>query len=96
MPRLPAPAEAQGPAPEASGFSLPELPVSVSIQDLKVDRIEIGAPVFGVETIASLGGDLSLENGDGAASLDVQRLNGDGSLVLDTSFNNSTRTWRLI
>lgn len=95
LPRLPAPAEAQGPAPEASGFSLPELPVSVSIQDLKVDRIEIGAPVFGVETIASLGGDLSLENGDGAASLDVQRLNGDGSLVLDASFSNSTENLAL-
>ena len=95
LPRLPTPAEAEGPSPEAGGFSLPELPVSVSIEGLKVDRIEIGAPVFGVETAASLNGSLSLASGDGAATLDVKRLNGNGSLVLDTSYSNASENLAL-
>ena len=88
--RLPAPAEDTGPSPEASGFQLPELPVAVSIEGLRAERVEIGAPVFGIETIASLEGGFRLEDGEGSAQLDVARLNGEGQLVLDASYSNQT------
>ncbi|MBT8413349.1 MAG: translocation/assembly module TamB domain-containing protein [Boseongicola sp.] len=88
--RLPAPGEDTAPAPEASGFQLPELPVSVAIEGLSAERVEIGAPVFGIETIASLQGGFRLEGGEGSAQLDVARLNGEGQLVLDASYSNET------
>lgn len=91
LPRLPLPVEADGPAPEATGFALPELPVSVTIDELKADRVEIGAPVYGAETIASIDGSLSLDGGTGKANLDVVRLNGEGQLALDASYSNTSR-----
>lgn len=95
LPRLPVAPEAAPPAPEASGFRLPELPVSVSIEGLSAGRLEIGAPVFGVETIASLQGGFRLEGGEGSAQLDVSRLNGDGQLTLDASYSNETENLAL-
>ncbi len=90
LPRLPVPGEATAPSPEASGFQLPELPVSVAIEGLKIASVTIGAPVFGVETIASLAGEFRLENGEGSAQLDITRLNGDGQLKLDTGYSNAS------
>ena len=90
LPRLPTPAENTAPAPEASGFQLPELPVSVSIAGIDITRIDIGAPVFGVETAASLSGAFKLDGGDGSAQLDIQRLKGDGALIFDAGYSNAT------
>ena len=91
LPRLPAPAEStDAPAPEASGFSLPELPVSVNVGQIAAERVDIGEPVFGAETVASLTGSLSLADGEGAADLDIIRLNGDGRLVLDAGYANAS------
>jgi len=95
LPRLPAPSEDAAPSPEASGFQLPELPVSVSIEGLNAERVEIGAPVFGIETIASLQGAFRLADGDGSAQLDVSRLNGNGQLLLDASYSNETENLAL-
>ncbi|MXQ09414.1 hypothetical protein GQ651_16325 [Alphaproteobacteria bacterium GH1-50] len=96
LPRLPAPAEAtDAPAPEASGFSLPELPVSVNIGRIAAERVEIGQPVFGAETVASVEGSLSLADGDGAADLDITRLNAPGSLTLDAGYSNESRVLAL-
>ncbi len=90
LPRLPAPGEAAAPSPEATGFSLPELPVSVEIGKIEAARVEIGAPVFGAETIAQVSGALKLADGDGTADLDISRLNGDGQLALDASYSNAS------
>lgn len=95
LPRLPVPAQDSPPSPEASGFRLPELPVSISIEGLSATRVEIGAPVFGIETIASLAGGLRLEDGEGSAQLDVKRLNGEGQLVLDANYSNVTENLAL-
>lgn len=89
--RLPLPVESDDPpTPEASGFSLPELPVSVNIGQIAAERVDIGEPVFGAETVASLTGSLSLADGEGDAELDINRLNGDGRLVLDAGYANAT------
>lgn len=96
LPRLPLPAEGEMPAPEASGtFSLPELPVSVNLAELRIDRAEIGAPVFGLDVALSLTGNAALSGGEGNAALDIQRLDRGGEITLDAAFDNASRQLRL-
>jgi translocation and assembly module TamB len=91
FPRLPLPSEDSAPTPEASGFSLPELPVSISIDKIDAARVEIGAAAFGAEIVASASGALRLEGGEGSADLDINRLDGVGDLRLDASYGNTSR-----
>lgn len=79
------------PEPEARAFSLPELPVSVDIDRIAADRIEIGEPVLG-EAFA-LSATASAQLADGSAALDIvaQRLGGPGGIFdADVSFSNET------
>ncbi|WP_136439981.1 translocation/assembly module TamB domain-containing protein [Pacificoceanicola onchidii] len=87
--RLPA-SESQT-SPEATPFALPELPVSVDIGKIEAARVEIGAPVAGVALIASINGSLRLEGGEGAAKLDISRLDGpQGAFDLAVSYGNAS------
>ncbi len=95
LPRLAAPAESDAPSPEAGRFQLPELPVSVEIGRIAAERVELGEPLFGVEAVISMEGALSLSDGDGAADLDITRLDQPGSISLDTGFQNATGDLRL-
>jgi translocation and assembly module TamB len=88
--RLPAGGNADPPTPEARGFQLPELPVSVDIKRILAERVELGEPVLGVAAAVSLDGSLSLANGNGAADIDVTRLDRPGTISLDASFSNAT------
>ncbi len=90
LPRLPEPAEDSALTPEASGFSLPELPVSIAIDKIEAARVEIGAPVLGVEMVASAAGALRLADGDGSADLEIRRLDGVGDFLLDASYSNTS------
>lgn len=85
-------------APEASVFSLPELPVSINIGEITADMVTLGAEVLGIDQTVelSIDGAASLENGDGAAKLNIQRLSGPvGKFVLDTSYNNANAHFAL-
>jgi translocation and assembly module TamB len=74
------------PDPEAGGFSVPELPVSVQIAELSLPRAAFGETVFGLQSVLSLAGSLSLDGGNLAADLDIDRLDGPGgSLDLNTT-----------
>lgn len=79
-------------APEATPFSLPELPVSIDIGQITADNVTLGADLLGLNEIISLSvsGDAKLKDGDGSATLDIQRLTGPiGAFKLDTAYNNS-------
>jgi translocation and assembly module TamB len=79
------------PAPEASGFRLPELPLSVNIGRIASPSITIGEPVFGLASAFSLEGALSLEGGEGSGSIDIARLDGpQGIFAIDAAFSNAT------
>lgn len=81
------------PSPEASGFSLPEIPVSVSIDRIAAERIELGPEVLGQEVTGTLEASMQLEGGEGTAKLDLIRT-GDGpksEITLDASYSNATR-----
>ncbi|MDE9451626.1 translocation/assembly module TamB domain-containing protein [Aliiroseovarius sp. Z3] len=78
-------------APEASGFSLPELPVSVEIGVIKADRVEIAQPVIGEATVVRLEGSANLSGGEGAAKLSIVRTDGpSGALQFEGSYSNTT------
>ena len=97
LPRLPQ-AQAQEdegidlPQPEASGFSLPELPVSVNIGEISTPSISIGEPVFGIASEFSLDGSLSLQGGEGAADFEIVRTDGPAGIFdIEASYANETR-----
>ncbi|MCB1334902.1 MAG: translocation/assembly module TamB domain-containing protein [Roseivivax sp.] len=94
--RLPKPGQAEAPPPEAQGFKLPELPVSVQIGTLAADSIALGAPVLGQAAELSLDASLSLVSGKGVVDLTAQRIDGaEGKIVLKGDFDNATEALSL-
>ncbi len=90
LPRLPVTNEP--PSPEAPGFALPELPVSIDIARLGIDRAEIGAAILGEDAALTLSGSASLASGTGKADLGITRLDGpEGIISIDAAYSNSTR-----
>jgi translocation and assembly module TamB len=81
------------PSPEAQGFALPELPVSVQIGRIAADRIELRADVLGSSVIGKLAASASLANGEGIATLLLERTDDgpDGRISLNGSYSNATR-----
>ena len=75
----------------ASPFALPDLPVSVRIDELQANTVSLGAPLLGEALELSVLGGLALADGNGQANLDINRLNGEGTLGLDAEFSNNTR-----
>lgn len=80
---------------EATPFRLPELPVSVNIGEISAETLTLGAPLLGEEIALRLLGRLSLGSGEGAAEIDVTRLDGRGVVTLDASFVNATEVLAL-
>lgn len=80
---------------EATPFRLPELPVSVNIGEISADTLTLGAPLLGEEIDLRLLGRLSLGGGEGAAEIDVTRIDGRGAVTLDASFVNATQVLAL-
>jgi len=80
------------PSPEASGFSLPELPVSVEIGKIAADRIVLGPTVLGRAVEGSLQASMTLADGNGQANVDLirQDAGGSGEIILDASYSNAT------
>ncbi|TJZ92163.1 DUF490 domain-containing protein [Paracoccus gahaiensis] len=95
LPRLPQGEETAVQA-EAPVFALPELPVSLNIDQITVERVELGQPVIGVEAALRIAGGFSLEGGEGEAQLTIDRLDGPrGQFVLDAGYSNETEVLRL-
>ncbi|APX89681.1 hypothetical protein BV394_08095 [Brevirhabdus pacifica] len=88
LPRLPA---SEGTSPEAPTFALPEIPVSVVIEKIAADRVELGEEVAGIAAALSVAGKLSLIDGEGQADLEIQRLDGpQGRFSLQAGYSNKT------
>ncbi|MCD7058608.1 translocation/assembly module TamB domain-containing protein [Pelagibacterium xiamenense] len=82
----------QAPAPEAGGFTVPELPVAVEIQSLSAPSVRFGEQVFGLGSEISVDGAISLVGGALDANLDIERLDGPGgTLELAVAYANETR-----
>jgi translocation and assembly module TamB len=81
------------PATEASGFSLPELPVSISVDRVAAERIDLGPDVLGQAVTGRLEASLQLSGGEGQAMLGLLRTGEgpQGEITLDASYSNATR-----
>ncbi|QIE46490.1 translocation/assembly module TamB [Pseudohalocynthiibacter aestuariivivens] len=80
------------PAPEAAPFSLPELPVSINLDTLKVDQITIGAPILGEELRLSLKGSAALAGGDASVDITARRMDDKrGTFHIKASFVEATQ-----
>lgn len=96
LPRAPATGEGGAPSPEASGFSLPELPVSVEIGTLRAERVTLGEALFGAAAVVSAEGGMTLSGGEGEAALAIRRIDGpEGELTLDAAYSNQSRVLTL-
>lgn len=83
--------ESDKPSAEFTGFSLPELPVSVSIGQLRADRLVLAAPVLGQEAVVSILGRADLAGGAGSTEFSLTRIDGkEGSLTFNGSYANDT------
>ncbi|WP_108485191.1 translocation/assembly module TamB domain-containing protein [Oceaniglobus ichthyenteri] len=90
IPRLPG-SDPEAPTPEAKPFSLPDLPVSVQIEQIAAQRVDLGAALFGAAAVVSLNGSVSLANGEGAADISVDRIDGEtGALTLQAAYANAS------
>ncbi|MCC6863992.1 MAG: translocation/assembly module TamB domain-containing protein [Rhodobacteraceae bacterium] len=79
-------------SPEAKGFTLPELPVSIEIGRIAADRITLGETVLGEALTARLEASMSLSGGEGHAALILERTDSgpQGKLTLNTAYSNKT------
>lgn len=79
------------PSPEAQPFSLPELPVSIRLDQLQIDRIELGDSFLGEPVNVSLTGNASLAGGEGSVNVSTTRLDATaGAFVIEGSYSNET------
>ncbi|MFS4582236.1 translocation/assembly module TamB domain-containing protein [Phaeobacter sp. C3_T13_0] len=79
------------PTPEAAPFQLPELPVSINIGEIKVERLTLGQDLVGVAAVLSLDGSMSLADGALDSALQITRLDRDSdTLKLAAGFANET------
>ncbi len=80
------------PSPEATPFALPELPVSVAIDQIEAKKVTLGKAVIGQEVKLSLTGALQLAGGNGEGTLEVMRLDRKrDALSLTGSYSNTSR-----
>ncbi|MEZ5805298.1 MAG: translocation/assembly module TamB domain-containing protein [Rhizobiaceae bacterium] len=85
------------PSPEAgSGFSVPELPLSVELDELQVPLVTFGEDVFGLAAQISVAGRLSLIDGALDTALNVTRLDGPGGKFdFTANYANATQVLAL-
>ena len=90
--RRPVPDKGAAPSLEASGFSVPELPVSVNLDELDVESVTFGEGVFGLASELAVKGNLVIDSGEFGTALEITRLDGPGGeLGLKASFSGETQ-----
>ena len=81
-----------GPAPEATAFSLPDLPAGIQLDQLDIAEIILGEAFLGEEIALSLTGNASLAGGEGSAVVTATRLGEKtGRFAIDGSYGNVSR-----
>ncbi len=97
--RLPSPAAAQDdlPTAEAQPFSLPDLPVSVNIDEVSATEIILTEALLGEPVRARFEGSLTLADGAGDADLLLDRIDSKtGRFEVDATYQNESRQLALL
>ena len=81
------------PAFTAQPWSLPDLPVSITITSIVAQKVVLGPSVLGQAVEARLSANLTLSGGEGTAHLDVRRLDTGpkGHVLLQAAYSNATQ-----
>lgn len=80
------------PQAETKPFSLPELPLSVNLNELSLPLVSFSQPVFGQAAEIGVNGRLTLADGALDTALDIKRLDQPGgTLDLKAAFSNASR-----
>lgn len=88
----PVPQDPDLPAPEATPFALPELPVAIELDQISAGRIELGEALTGVAATLSLDGTLQLAEGSLDTQLDAVRLDKPGDqLRMEAGYVNESQ-----
>ncbi len=89
-------ADPDAPLVPAPRFTLPDLPVAVTLGALQLDEVVVAPALLGQELRAQVTGRADLEGGAGSARLEVARLGTpEGRFALDAAFSNATRNLSL-
>ncbi len=84
--------EESAPSPEATEFQLPELPVSVRVQEISAASVTLGEAILGDSATVSLNGNVQLIEGEAAAGISILRIDEqEGSLSLEAGYSNATK-----
>jgi len=84
--------EASLPSPEAQGFSLPDLPVSVEMREIEAGEIVLGESILGEALTATFAGDITLIDRVATADLRLERTDGKlGRFVIEAAFDDTAR-----
>ncbi|WP_439137127.1 translocation/assembly module TamB domain-containing protein [Roseicyclus sp.] len=80
------------PQAEATPFRLPQLPVSIAIAQVRIERVTLGADILGMPAELAISGSAALADGQGSADLAITRLDGPrGRFDLRGSYQNDSR-----
>ncbi len=80
------------PPAEATPFALPDLPVSIAIDQVAIGRVSLGEDILGLAADLTIEGSARLAGGEGTANLHLERLDGPrGIFDLDAAYANTTR-----
>ncbi|NKX45128.1 translocation/assembly module TamB domain-containing protein [Roseicyclus persicicus] len=80
------------PPAEATPFALPELPVSIAVDRTAIARVSLGPTLLGQAVELSVEGSARLADGEGAADIELLRLDGPrGAFDLAAGYGNTTR-----
>ncbi len=85
------------PTPEAKGFALPELPVSIDIENIAAKRVVLGESLLGQPVEGTIAATLKLSGGEGNATLNIART-GDGPIGmvdLTAAYSNTNQVLSL-
>ncbi|WP_208441271.1 translocation/assembly module TamB domain-containing protein [Bartonella raoultii] len=77
---------------ETKKFSLPKLPLAISIDKLTAQHIAFEQDLFGFSADVSLNGNLTLANSDFDVDITAHRLDAPGSFSILTKLSDSNRT----
>ena len=89
--RKPLPDKGAPPAPGISTIPVPELPVSVNLNELAVNRVTFDEDVFGLASELSVAGHIAIDAGQLRTGLEITRLDGPGGrLDLNASYSGET------
>ncbi|KEG21698.1 translocation/assembly module TamB domain-containing protein [Bartonella bacilliformis] len=80
---------------DSSRFSIPKLPIDISINTFVAEHINFEQDFFGLSSDVSLKGHVSLVNGDFNADITIDRLDAPGHFSILTKLLNSSRTAKI-